>query len=179
MLSRVVDHHWAVCDGTVQQLMPGSGWSFRPEVSSRKQNLVVRMVRGIFLEPGYQNIGIVFRSDAGFRNREIQSVERERSQPHVGVIVGESRNDCPTLKIDDFGLSGLSAKNLRIGPDRINASADDGQRLCPRSFWIAGVDVSVKQNRVTGKQRSPGKKDRNSEADADHATLCVHELLPE
>src|SRR5580658_6885376 len=123
MLGRVVHNDRAVSDGPVQQLMPRSRWWLGTKVCPHKQNLVVRMVRSILLEPGNQNIGIVFRSNAVFRNREIESVESERPHPHVGVIIGESRNDRPSLKIDDLGLCGSVGQDFLVAPYSINASA--------------------------------------------------------
>ena len=158
MFSRVMHHHGPVRNRTVQQLMRGSRGRGRAEVGPDKQNLIVGMARGESLDPADHTLGIVFRSDARFGSRQIQPVKLQRAEPHVSVIIGESRNHRSPLKIDDFGLGGSSAQDLLVGSNGINASAGDGQRLRPRSFWIAGVDVSVNQNRVASKQRGPERK---------------------
>src|SRR5580692_13156226 len=125
----------------------GRRWS-GAEVGSDNQDLVAGMTRGVSLDAADHALRVIFRSNARFWSRQVEPVKFERAKPHVRMRIGESRDHRSPLEVDDFSLGRSSAQDFRVGPHGINASTCDGQRLGPRSFWIAGVDMSVNQNGV-------------------------------
>src|SRR5437773_3545103 len=96
----------------------------------------------------------------------------------MGVRIRKSRNHGSPLQIDNFRFGRPLAQNLPVRPHGVNATAANCQRLYPRSFWIAGVDVSVNQNRVSSKQRNSREEDGNRNAKAEKAATCIHHALP-
>src|SRR5258708_39731376 len=96
----------------------------------------------------------------------------------MGVGIRKSRNHRSPLQIDNVGFGRPPAQNLPVRPHGVNTAAADCQRLYPRSFWIASVDVSVYQNRVSSKQRNSREKDCNRKAKAEKVATCIHPALP-
>src|SRR5260370_38802612 len=96
----------------------------------------------------------------------------------MGVGIRKSRNHRSPLQIDNVGFGRPPAQNLPVRPHGVNTAAADCQRLYPRSFWIAGVDVSMNQNRVTSNQRHCREEDGKSNAKAEKVATCIPHDFP-
>lgn len=125
------------------------------------------MGSGISLDRGNQPIGIV-GGKTQLRSREIESTQSQSSktrcfsgapsEPHVGVRIGDSRYDGPPLQIDHLGLGLAAPRYLRVTAHCIDPRAGQRQSLRPLRLIIAGINVAMNQDGVTGEHSGRRKK---------------------